>query len=135
MYMLLFLIKDRLAYECTGFNLPPGRDVSPQAHALLTAPERASRWKKCDPRVRNTLLEEAPPTLRDVLRAGRLFGGRDFLVYENERVTFEALWRASGAVAHLCRQRSAKGRPRAIVMRISRSGPQFSMVRRVAAQS
>lgn len=38
---------------------------------------------------------EAPPTIRAILQLGEMeFGGRDFLVYEEERVTFSAFSRA-----------------------------------------
>lgn len=33
---------------------------------------------------------EAPPTLRDILDASRVFGTREFLIYEDERVSFGA---------------------------------------------
>lgn len=44
---------------------------------------------------------EAPPTLRDLLVAGRAaFHAREFLIYEDERITYEAM---SRAVAHFAR--------------------------------
>lgn len=49
---------------------------------------------------------QAPPTLRDLFMAGRAaFGAREFLVYEDERITYEAMARA---VAHFARVLSEK---------------------------
>jgi len=63
---------------------------------------------------------EAPPNLRDLLAMGReAFGAREFLVYEDERVTYDAM---SRAVAHFAQTLSQtygikKGDRIAIVMR------------------
>ena len=101
-------------------SLPPWPAMSlAQAHALLTAPgARFEMEEVMIHGVRTRCWKNAPPTLRDVLRTGRLFGGRDFIVYENERVTFEAIWRASGTVAHaLLAKGLQKGDRVAIAMR------------------
>jgi long-chain acyl-CoA synthetase len=47
----------------------------------------------------------AKPTLRHVLEESRRFGARDFLVFENERLSFEAHWRAANAFAHALGER------------------------------
>jgi len=63
---------------------------------------------------------DAPPNLRDLLTMGRMaFGTREFLIYEDERVTYDAMARA---VAHFARALSQtygikKGDRMAIVMR------------------
>lgn len=61
--------------------------------------------------------KHAPATARNVLETGRQFGTREFLIYENERVTFDAFWRAAAAVAReLQRFGLAKGDRVAIIM-------------------
>ncbi len=90
-----------------------------QAHGLLTAPgsplemeERAIRG------VTTRTWKNAPPTLRAVLEAGRAFGDRVFLVHEDERVTFEAFFRAVATLARdLAQHGVVKGDRVAIVMR------------------
>src|SRR5215469_16552127 len=56
-----------------------------EAHARLTAP--GSRFEMEEVVIRGVptrCWKQAPPTLRDVLAVARLYGDRDFLVYENE---------------------------------------------------
>jgi long-chain acyl-CoA synthetase len=67
----------------------------PEAHASLTAPgeffeteQRVIRGVDC------LVWKNAPTTLRDVFLAGRTHGERTFLVYEDERATFEGFARA-----------------------------------------
>jgi long-chain acyl-CoA synthetase len=62
--------------------------------------------------------KNAPPTLRSVVEAGRAHGDKIFLVHEDERVSFEAFFRAVSAFAHeLRRQGVAKGDRVAVIMR------------------
>ncbi len=62
--------------------------------------------------------KNAPPTLRSVLEAGRAHGDKVFLVHEDERVTFEAFYRAVSALAHQLKADGVgKGDRVAIVMR------------------
>ena len=88
-------------------------------HALLTAP--ASMLEVVEAEVmgqRQRIWKNAPPTMREIFLAGRAHGAADFLVYEDERATFEALARASVAFAHeLQKQGVAKGDRVAIAMR------------------
>src|SRR5438477_8385652 len=90
-----------------------------EAHARLTVP--GSRFEIEEVDVRGVLTrcwKHAPPTLREILHAGRLYGDRDFLVYDDERVSFEAFWRASSAIARTLKARGVeKGDRVAIVMR------------------
>ena len=61
-------------------------------HALLTAP--ASMLEVVEAEVmgqRQRVWKNAPPTMREIFLAGRAHGAADFLVYEDERATFEAL--------------------------------------------
>ncbi|HEX4078342.1 MAG TPA: class I adenylate-forming enzyme family protein [Rhizomicrobium sp.] len=90
-----------------------------EAHARLTAPgSRFAMEEVVVAGVSTRCWKYAPPTLRGVLQTGRMYGTRDFLVYEDERVGFEALWRAVSALAHALRTLGvAKGDRVAIVMR------------------
>jgi long-chain acyl-CoA synthetase len=90
-----------------------------EAHARLTA--AGSRFEMEEVVIRGVptrCWKHAPPTLRDVLVTGRLYGARDFLVYEDERVSFESFWRASCAIARALKSNGVKKGDRvAIVMR------------------
>ena len=90
-----------------------------QAHALLTAPGSRFEMDEVDIRgVRTRVWKHLPPTLRDIVQWGRQFGSRDFLIYENDRVTFETFYRAAVAVAHELQGRGVrKGTRVAIIMR------------------
>src|SRR5579864_3740412 len=90
-----------------------------EAQARLTGP--GSRFEMEEILIRGVptrCWKHAPATLRDVLTTGRLYGPRDFLVYEDERVSFDAFWRASCAIAReLTAQGIRKGDRVAIIMR------------------
>jgi len=62
--------------------------------------------------------KNAPPTLRDIFLAGRAHGDKTFLVYEDERASFEAFARAALAIAHaLAAEGVVKGDRVVIAMR------------------
>ncbi len=88
-------------------------------HALLTAPGSMLEVVEADVRgQRLRIWKNAPPTIREIFLAGRAHGAKDFLVYEDERATFEDLARASIAFAHeLQKQGVAKGDRVAVAMR------------------
>ena len=90
-----------------------------QAHALLTQP--GSPFEMEEVVIRGVALrawKNAPPALRDVLVASRAFGDRIFLVHEDERVSFEAFFRAVSALAReLQAQGVVKGDRVAVIMR------------------
>ena len=90
-----------------------------EAHAALTAPGAPFEMETVVIRdIPTRVWKNAPPTLRAVLEAGRAHGERIFLVHEDERVSFEAFFRAATAFAHeLVRQGVRKGDRVAIVMR------------------
>ena len=90
-----------------------------QAHAMLTAPGSPFEMEEVSIRgVTTRVWKNAPPTLRDVLLAGRAHGERIFLVYEDERASFEAFFRACAAFAHELKSKGVvKGDRVAIVMR------------------
>ena len=89
------------------------------AHALLTAPGSPLEMETVAIRGRPTRVwKNAPPTLRHVLAQGRQFGAREFIVYEDERVTFDGFHRATVRLAReLVEAGVGKGDRVAIVMR------------------
>src|SRR4051812_10045163 len=63
--------------------------------------------------------KNAPPTLRSILDLSRLHGPKTFIVYEDERLTFDEHYRRVAALAHrlIDRYGIAKGDRVAIAMR------------------
>src|SRR5215469_17865102 len=90
-----------------------------EAHARLTAP--GSRFEMDEVAIRGVktrVWKNLPATLREVLQFSRMYAARDFLIYENDRVTFDTFFRAAVAVANeLQRQGVEKGDRVAIIMR------------------
>jgi long-chain acyl-CoA synthetase len=78
-----------------------------EAHARLTAPgQRFEMEEKVIRGVTQRVWKNAPPTLRDIFLNARAFGAREFLVYEDDRATYEAFARAAITLA---RQLQADG--------------------------
>ncbi len=72
-----------------------------QAHALITAPGSPLEMEEIEIRgVKTRVWKNAPASLRDVALAGRAHGDKAFLVYEDERASFEGFFRAVSALAH-----------------------------------
>ena len=90
-----------------------------EVHARLTAPGSPFEIVEGEALGRSQRLwKNAPPTLRDIFLAGRGHGDKSFLVHEDERVTFEALARASVVFAHELQKLGVKKGDRiAIAMR------------------
>ncbi|MES2896442.1 MAG: class I adenylate-forming enzyme family protein [Pseudomonadota bacterium] len=90
-----------------------------QAHAMITAPGTPAEIETVDIRgVPTRTWKNLPPTIRSIVELGRTHGDRVFLVYEDERVTFEAFHRAVAAfAAELQAQGVVKGDRVAVVMR------------------
>jgi long-chain acyl-CoA synthetase len=62
--------------------------------------------------------KNAPATLRDVVQFSRQYQDRTFLVYENDRATFESFYRATVAMAYELQARGVKKGDRvALIMR------------------
>ena len=62
-----------------------------EAHAFLTAPGAPFEMETVNIRGIDTrTYKNAPATLRDVLQLSDAWADRDFMVYEDERVTFAA---------------------------------------------
>jgi long-chain acyl-CoA synthetase len=103
------------------FALPdgwPAMSVA-EADAVLTAPGAPFEMEEKLIRGRRVRVwKTGPQTLVEVIRAGRAHGGKTFLVYEDERVTFDAFHRAVAALAQeLAAQGVAKGDRVAVAMR------------------
>jgi long-chain acyl-CoA synthetase len=90
-----------------------------EAHVLLTAPGLPFEMETLVIRgIETRVWKNAPPSLRAVAQAGRAFGERIFLVHEDERVSFEAFFRAVAVLAHrLQAEGIVKGDRVAIIMR------------------
>ena len=91
-----------------------------EAYHILTAPGMTYEMRTLPIRGRPTrVYVNAPPDLRAVLEAGRAFGGREFIIYQDERLSFEAHYRAVSALAHVLADRYgvAKGDRIAIALR------------------
>jgi long-chain acyl-CoA synthetase len=77
-----------------------------QADEQLTAPGQLFETCEIDaPGIRTTVWKNCPPTLRDILSISRGYGEVDFIVYEDERLTFEQHFRTSAHLAGILRDR------------------------------
>jgi long-chain acyl-CoA synthetase len=71
-----------------------------QAYAMITAPGTPGEMEEIEIRgVKTRVWKHCPPTLRDTLLVGRTHGDKTFLVHEDERVSFEAFYRAVAVFA------------------------------------
>src|SRR5262249_48892929 len=90
-----------------------------QAHARLTAPGEA--FETVEITVRGLPMQvwkHVPATAAEAFVLARQHGGREFLVYQDERVSYDGFARASLAVAALLAERGLrKGDRVALVMR------------------
>lgn len=78
-----------------------------QVKAALTAPGQRFEMEEAEIRgVRTRVWKNAPPTLGVLAQLARLYGERVFTIYEDERVTFEANYRAT---CHLAQRLSEMG--------------------------
>jgi long-chain acyl-CoA synthetase len=100
---------------------PPNWPALPlaQANALLTAPGSLFEMEERVIRgVRMRVWKNSPPTLRDVFLNTHVFKDRVCIVYEDERVTYDAFNRAVLALADELRKRGVgKGDRVAVIMR------------------
>ena len=89
------------------------------AHAALTAPGMPGEMEEVVILgVKTRVWKNLPPSLRSVVEAGRAHGEKVFLVYEDERVTFDAFHRAVAAMAsQLASDGVVKGDRVAVIMR------------------
>jgi len=97
----------------------PAKSVE-ECYSELTAPGAPFEMEEVVIRgVPTRVYKNAPPHLRAIFDAGRAWGPRDFIVYEGERLTFEAHYRAVTALGHVFLERFGfqKGDRVAIAMR------------------
>jgi long-chain acyl-CoA synthetase len=89
------------------------------AHAALTAPGARFETEMATIRgIPTKVWKNAPPTNREVFLAGRQYGMREFLVYEDDRATYESFARATlKLAAQLQADGVKKGDRVAIIMR------------------
>jgi long-chain acyl-CoA synthetase len=90
-----------------------------EANRIITGPGMPCEMEELVIRgVPTRVWKNAPPTLRFVAEAARVHGDKIFLVHEDERVSYEAFFRAVSALAHeLAAQGVGKGDRVAIIMR------------------
>jgi long-chain acyl-CoA synthetase len=90
-----------------------------EAHGRLTAPGAPFEIAEATIRgVATRTWKNAPPTLRDVFLNGMRFRDREFLVYEDDRATFDSFGRATLTLAHrLMADGVRKGDRVAVIMR------------------
>ncbi|RAK59229.1 long-chain fatty acid--CoA ligase [Phenylobacterium hankyongense] len=90
-----------------------------EAHRRLTAPGGRFEIEEAVIRgIPTRVWKHAPPTLRDVFINGRAFKDREFIVYDDDRATYEAFARATLTLAHqLVADGVRKGDRVAVIMR------------------
>jgi long-chain acyl-CoA synthetase len=90
-----------------------------EVEALLTAPGARFETETVDIRgVPTRVWKNAPPTLRILTQMVRAYGPRTFTIYEDERVTYDAHFRAVAQLAHKLREMGVgKGDRVALAMR------------------
>lgn len=91
-----------------------------QCNALMTAPgAKFELEEKVINGIRLKTYKNAPPTLRDVVLNSRDWAGREYIVYQDERITFGANLKAAIQLAHKLRNEFGvkKGDRVAVVMR------------------
>jgi long-chain acyl-CoA synthetase len=114
-------VADNVAVMSEGATPRPWPAMSiAQAHALLTQPGSPLEMAEVEIRgIKTRVWKSAPPTVRELFVASRAaFGPREFLIYENDRATYEGFARAAVAIAHeLQKRRVEKGDRVALIMR------------------
>lgn len=91
-----------------------------QAHALITGPGSPLEMAEADIRgIKTRVWKNMPPSLREVLLHARAnYGAREFVIYEDDRSTYESFYRAAIAIANeLQKQGVKKGDRVALIMR------------------
>src|SRR5665213_3475900 len=93
-----------MAEQIEGTTDAPAGDVVPtraEVTAILTAPGGSFEMEEVAIRgIPTRTWRTAPASLRAVFELSALHGDKDFLVYEDERVTFEQNFRTVAALGH-----------------------------------
>lgn len=102
----------------SGGNAWPAMSIA-EANRIITSPGMPCEMEELVIRgVPTRVWKNAPPSLRIVAEAARAHGDKIFLVHEDERVSYEAFFRAVCALAHeLAGQGVVKGDRVAVIMR------------------
>ena len=80
-----------------------------ECKAILTAPGMRFEMEEIDIRgVRLRTWKNAPPNLRAIALLGQSHGAREFVIYEDERMTYDAWFRAVARLAHEFQARGVK---------------------------
>ena len=80
-----------------------------ECKAILTAPGMRFEMEEVDIRgVRLRTWKNAPPNLRAIALLGQSHGAREFVIYEDERMTYDAWFRAVARLAHEFHARGVK---------------------------
>ncbi len=114
-------VQERTSAPPLEWTPPPGWPVisREQCRRILTAPGQRFEMETVDiGGVPTRVWKNAPPNLRAIAMLGQMHGDRVFTIYEDERVTFNAWFRAVAALAHeLTRLGVRKGDRVAVAMR------------------
>jgi acyl-CoA synthetase (AMP-forming)/AMP-acid ligase II len=107
--------------EAIGWTPPPGWPAMSreECRRRLTAPGERFEMDTIDiGGVPTRIWKNAPPNLRALMMLARMHGPREFVIYEDERITYDSFHRAVAALAHAFAERGvAKGDRVALAMR------------------
>lgn len=107
------------AHEAVGNADWPAMSIA-DAHAFMTgAPDSPFEMEEMEIRgVRQRVWKNAPPTLRELFELGRAHADLEYIVFQDERITYEAHYRAVSKFARELQARGVKKGDRvALVMR------------------
>jgi long-chain acyl-CoA synthetase len=98
-----------------------------EADAQLTAPGQMFEIDEVVIRgVPTKVWKNAPATLADILKLSRAYADQTFIVYEDERITFEEHFRASAHLAHVLQNRFGVGEGDRVAIAM-RNRPEWSV--------
>ena len=104
----------------------PARGIA-ETLAILTAPGAPFEMTQADIGGRRLrVYVRTPPTLRALFDGSRRFGARDLLVYEGERLSFDAHWRAATAFGQALSARFGIGKGDRVAIAM-RNYPEWSL--------